>query len=389
MSWAGWRPASPGAQPPATVADSAWQPLADAEFGFHTAAEDIATGTSPPAVPLSGEQTFDPRAVARYLIGLEPDGASAAPHLLGDALVARFQVDHVEQLLAAYGRTLVLEIRRTDPPPGSVVPGPLPVIPVEIDRRALEPEHLDKVDARVIGALRARPRCLATDVNTGGVALAIHADLEPDAEYDLLLKADAPDPPLGAGTPDLLIARSHWRSSRYADVAPMLAHLGFGVAANTPFVPFDFITAAAAMPAADALASDAALDDALRTLGMDPWPVVGFARTVAIWCAGATAGSYLLAGLLLEGPEPIERGTRCGVAEARVTGEKGDLLLTLVPCRINSAGTRVLLASTDPAGQALQGDDLTLALQLRDGAATTTGTRTLRALPRIAYQELP
>jgi hypothetical protein len=143
------------------------------------------------------------------------------------------------------------------------------------------------------------------------------------------------------------------------------------------------------MPAAEALASDAVLDDALRTLGMDPWPVVGFARTVAIWRAGAAAGSYLLAGLLLEGPEPIERGARCGVAEARVTGAEGDLLLTLVPCRINSAGTRVLLASTDPAGQALDGDALTLALHLRDRLATTTGTRTLRALPRIAYQELP
>jgi hypothetical protein len=386
VSWAGWRPASPGATPPATVADSAWQALPDVEIGFRTAAESIDELTSPPTVSLMDEAVFDPRAVARYLIGFEPADANAPPHLLDDAVLAHFEVDHVEQLLAAYGRTLALTLRRTDPPAGSVKDGPLPVIALDIERAALEPARMDKVDARVITALRGDPRCLAADVNTGGVTLAIQAELEPDAEYDLMLFA----PPEGKDDDEsLLIARTHFRSSRHADVNAMLQSLGFGPDGgdSASFIPFDFVVAnGAAMPAPDATASDAALDDALRTLGLDPWPVVGYGRTVAIWRPDDATGGYRLAGLLLESPEPIERGERCGVAQASVTG--GTAEVTLSPNRANSAGTRVLLTTADPQGQPLDGTQLTLALQLRDRLFTRTGTRVMRSLPRIAYQEL-
>lgn len=387
VSWAGWRPASPGAMPPATVADDDWQALTDVEIDFHTAAESIDAMSSPPQVSLTDESGFDPRAVARYLIGFEPATADAPPHLLADALLAHFEVDHVEQLLAAFARTLAFTLRRTDPPAGSIVAGPLPVIALDLQRSALEATRLDSVDARVITAVRADPRCLATDVNTGGVTLAIQADLEPNAEYDLMLFAPPADAPLDES---LLVARTHFRSSRYADVDTLLQSLGFGAAggAAASFIPFDFVVSnAAAMPAADAVASDAALDDALRTLGMDPWALVGIGRTVAIWRLGAAAGEYLLAGLLLESPEAIERGERCGVVQASVDADAATVVLT--PVRINRAGTRVLLATADPLGQALAGTTLTLALQLRDRLLTRTGTRTLRALPRIAYQELP
>jgi hypothetical protein len=387
VSWAGWRPASPGAMPPATVADTAWQALPDVELRFRTAAERIEETTSPPIVSFTDEAVFDPRAVARYLIGFDPADANAPPHLLDDALLARFEVDHVEQLLAAYGRTLVLALRRTDPPAGSVKEGPLPVIALDIERAALESERMDTVDARVITALRADPRCLATDVNTGGVTLAIRAELEADAEYDLMLFA----PPEGDSDDEaLLIARTHFRSSRHADVNAMLQSLGFGPdgGESASFIPFDFVVAnGAAMPAPDATASDAALDDALRTLGLDPWPVVGFGRTVALWRPDDATGGYRFAGLLLESPEPIERGERCGVAQASVTG--GTAEVTLSPNRANSAGTRVLLSTADPQGLPLDGTDLTLALQLRDRLFTRTGTRAMRSLPRVAYQELP
>ena len=386
VSWAGWRPASPGAVPPATVSSTAWQALPDVEIEFRTAAEEIEETGSPPAVSFTNEQTFDPRAVGRYLIGFEPADASAPPHLLDDALLARFEVDHVEQLLAAYGRTLALTLRRTDPPAGSVKDGPLPVIALDIERGALEPDGMETVDARVISALRADPRCLATDVNTGGVTLAIQAELEPHAEYDLMLFAPPEDM---EDDESMLVARTHFRSSRYADVNALLQSLGFGPdgGESASLIPYDFVVGnGAAMPAPDATASDAVLDDALRTLGLDPWPVVGFGRTVAIWRPDDATGGYRLAGLLLESPEPIERGERCGVAQASVNGGAG--ALTLSPTRANTAGTRVLLATADPQGQVLDGIDLTLALELRDRLFTRTGTRAMRSMPRVAYQEL-
>jgi hypothetical protein len=332
-------------------------------------------------VQLRDESSFDPRAVARYHLGFDPDGAGAASHFLDDPILAHFEVDHVEQLLEAYGRELVLEPRRTDPPAGSVAGGArLPDIPVTVSRRALDARRLDAVDRRVAEALAANPDgCLSAEVNTGGVTLEAAAPLEPAAEYDLLLSA----PRIGdRADASCLVARGHFRTSRFADVPEMLAALGFDSAGRAPLIPYDFVVSDGALfPAADAAASDESLEAALRALGMDPWPVVGFGRTVAIWRPGATADQYLLAGLLLELPEPIERGQRCGVVRAKA-GRK-----VFTPIRRNGAGTRVLLAAPAPEGVALGGTNLTLELELRDGATTLTGTRYMRARPRIAYQE--
>jgi len=384
MSSAGWRPANPGAQPPATVADSSWQVFPDVELNFLTAAEGALDHSAPPLVPLQDETSFDPRAVARYLIGFEPEGAMSPPHFLDDALLAHFEVDHVEQLLAQYDRALVMSLRRTNPPAGSAMNGRPMAIALDVGRSALEPAHLDKVDARVITALRADPRCLKTDVNTGGVTLSITADLEPDAEYDLALFAPPVD---DEDDESLLVARTHFRSSRYPDVSALLTGLGFGQSERAVTIPFDFVIAnGATMPAPDTSASDAALDDALRFIGMDPWPVVGVGRTVAIWRPGSAAGEYLLAGLLLESPEPIERGARCGIVQALVTGGASDVVLTA--CRVNSAGTRVLLATATAQGMPLDDVALTLVLQVLDRLVTRSGTRAMRAVPRIVYQEL-
>jgi len=386
MQFAGWRPEHSGEQPPATVADSDWSDWADAgttrqTFHFHTAAETITSGTALPPVELLDETTFDPRSVARYLLGFDPPTPDGPPVFLGDAVRVHFEVDHVEQLLDRYDRQLVVTVRRTDPPAGTVSGGRrVTATPIQIARQPLDSGKQDAVDRRVGAALASGSPCLPAAVNTGGVTLAITGELEPDAAYDLLVCAPAAKTPADE---TFLIGRTHFRSSRFADVTALLAGLGFLSTGRAPLIPFDFVIAnGGVLPGAEPGASDRAFEDALRAIGMDPWPLVDFGRTVMIWRPDpATAGNFLCAGLLLELPEPIERGDRCGVVQVKI----GTHALTTI--RVNSAGTRVLLAPATASGIALRGSNLTLELQMRDGSALVTGTRLVKRLPRIAYQE--
>ena len=90
----------------------------DVVWEFRTAAGVEADAL--PAVPdTRDESIFDPRAVARYLLGTEPAGGDATTHFRDDPLLVHFSVDHLEALLSLYGRELAFTVQRTDPPPGS------------------------------------------------------------------------------------------------------------------------------------------------------------------------------------------------------------------------------------------------------------------------------
>ena len=162
VQWTGWRknrgdPAN--AQPPPLSDTLTWNDFPDAVFSFHTAPAAVLPANPPPA-DYKDETVFDPRGLMRYFIGFRPDGLGA-PHFLADTIKVDFRADHIAPLLAKYGRTLQLKLRRTDPPPstlaspaglgGSVRPSDM-IITVAVN--LLEPMLLEPADALLVNAAR-------------------------------------------------------------------------------------------------------------------------------------------------------------------------------------------------------------------------------------------
>jgi hypothetical protein len=370
-SWQGWRRTSPGATPPPPD-PGAWQALPDVIYRFNTAAEPSPPPTTP--VDFRDESTFDARATARYLIGFDPDG-SGPPHFLDDTIEADFSVDYLPQLLALYGRNLDLRLRRTDQPPGALAGGGSPPNePLSLQWTALPLELMDASDRRMTQAMEAAP-CL-TPAPLGGASAQITADLAPNADYDLMLVV----PP--AATPDsdeILIARAHFHTSRYANAREMLDALGLTADSTFPILPHDaLLGSGVSVPTAPQPPGDATLEGLLVSLGMDPWPLPPDPRVVLIWTPGSVSG-YDLAGALLEGDEPLLRPVDLGNVSASVGA------LTLAPVAVSTASTRVLLAAF-PGPASVPGTDV-LSVSLAASGSTWSGSRRQAGEPRMAYQE--
>src|SRR5262249_14675814 len=253
----GWRRTDDDPEPP-PLDDTGWQSLPTEVYRFKTAAL-VAPTTAP--VSFVDESSFDPRGVARYLIGFEPDG-DAAPQFRDDPLKANFSVDHLEQLLDLYGKVLTLRLRRTDPPAGSLhnQPGP-PNKSFTLTKARLPDELLDPADRRLVESFRQAP-CLGEPA-VGGTTLELRADLDPGAEYDLLLLANAKANPGPGGVP---IARAPFRASIYRGPAELLDALGFGSSEPSARLPLDMLVSAP-VPTTPVLHSDAGLEQALADLG--------------------------------------------------------------------------------------------------------------------------
>ena len=371
--WQGWRPAFHGQTPGAPDA-AAWTALPEQIYTFHTAAAPAAL---PEAAPTSftDESSFDPRGVARYLLGFEPDGRGA-PHLLDDLLRVHFEVDHLDKLLAKYGRTLQFKVRRTDPAPGSRAGGGDPTLPSTLSWHALPLALMELSDQRMFEAAVAAP-CLVDDPLPGtGATADIAVELEPDADYDLLVTASPAADPSADG---VVIARCHFHTSRYKNPSELLAALEVATPAF-PYAPHDMPVTA--LPAGVVLDDDRALEDALVTLGLDPWPLSDQPRTVLLW---KLDGGWKLAGALVEAPEPIGRAGRVESVALKAGAT------TLVPVRRNQAGTRVLWLAPAPVALA---PDAALSLQLVDKTQTATTTRSgarrlAGGLPRFVTEEAP
>lgn len=371
--WQGWRPAFHG-QTPGAPDPAAWTALPEQIYTFHTAAAPAAL---PEAAPTSftDESTFDPRGLARYLIGFEPDGRGA-PHFLDDVLRVHFEVDHLDKLLGKYGRTLTFKVRRTDPAPGSRSGGGDPTLPSTLSWHALPLALMELSDRRMFEAAVAVP-CLVDDPLPGtGATADIAVDLEPDADYDLLVTASPLANPADDG---VVIARCHFHTSRYRNPGELLAALEVATPAF-PYAPHDMPVTA--LPTGVVLDDDRALDQALVTLGLDPWPLSDQPRTVLLW---KLDGVWKLAGALVEAPEPIARTGRVESVAIKAGA------MTLAPVRRNQAGTRALYLAAAPVALA---PDAALAIQLVDKTQTATtirsGARHLAGgLPRFVTEEVP
>jgi len=366
--WRGWELTDSQPSPP-PLDDSGWTDFPEVVHRFHTAPE-LALPANPPPFEFKDETTFDPRGVNRYLIGFRPDG-TGAPHFLDDPLAVDFTVDHLEQLVNLYARDFKLKLRRTDPPPASLpgftVP---PDLLLSLVWKDLPLMIKAVADQRFIQAAIDAP-CVDPP-NLGGSTAEIQADMERNAEYDLLLVA----PPSGTSVDRVLVTRSHFRTSHYRNPAELLAALGFRSPVPYPILPVDAFVTGVAGISGTIKGNDQDFETALKTLGLDPWPLPDQPRTVALWIK--SGGAYLLAGLLIEADEPLERGTRLSVVGATVGPSTLDLR------RSNAAGTRVLLLPSASIG--LPGDT-TITLTLNQPGGPISGTRNLSKGPRILAQE--
>ena len=316
--WQGWQPAQPGAQPP-PPAPGQWTDAPEERFRFATADFGLAAAPTPvqntsldvdPAQggPGYDERTFDPRGIARYLTAVTPTQLDA-PHFLDDEIGFWFMVDHLEKLIEKYSRILQVKVLRTRPPAGSLYNAPPHVAGsqhiLDVTTAAtwsMTTDAWTQADYRFIQAAVAAP-CIGKAPSVGSSAVMVTANLVPRSEYDLLINAA---PSTVGANPEVVIARSHFRTSRYHNPAGLLADLGFA----TPIaltMPTDGI-ATAAMPSGALQIGDTAIDAALTTLGLDPWPLPVTPRTSVIWLRPATAGQpWQIAGVLIEGDEPVWR----------------------------------------------------------------------------------
>jgi hypothetical protein len=385
--WAGWRKTEDEDAPPnpeSAEFASRWQPEITQFFYFRTASE-TPPPTLPPPADLLDERTFDPRGSLRYFLGFEV-AAQPDTHLLDDPIKAHFSIKHLEPLMLKYGYELDLQIRRTDMPPGTRVPEtvmtPLEA-PFTLAWHNLDRGLMSAVERRLALAAESEP-CLDGYPSDGATG-EIEAELLPKAEYDLLLLAKK------TGS-ELIIARTHFYTSRYANANEILSALGFPTGGTPGFKdPLDLVISAG-LPSDSIAGDDAALDQALHTAGLDPFPLAEGPRTSLLW--QNIAGVWSLAGVLIESDEPLRRFAPRLLNDPRPPQERLSVLdvqlrdgsatlAAFTPKRSNATFTRVLLCPpTPPEADDLDGRaELALALRLRDKSAVVTGLRALAGAP--------
>lgn len=372
--WQAWTPEEPGQSPPPPDS-GAWEPVQTDHYRFRTAPaiapdeRDMPTiDDDRPSLPYR-EDVFDARDLSRYLIGLEPTTGSD-PHFLDDSLRAHFHVQYVEQMLEAYGMDFRVRVRRTDPRPGETSANPLPDQAVIL---AVQPLLLDLAapsDQRIrTAALDAQ--CI-DEPWLGGQTLAVDTELRPRAQYDFELLAE----PRTGGTAPVVVGRSHFTASAYADATALFADLGFS-STPEPGLPHDALVSGPLPGAPEA--GDGPLETAMQDLGLDPWPLSPQPRTSVLWIQ--SAGTWSIAGVLLEGHEPIVRPGRVEIGRATLGRQR------LHVARQNAARTRLLLTPDSSPWQIQLSGETPLELRLEMPGRSRTVRRTLLHVPVMAYQE--
>lgn len=387
--WAGWLKSDEQPNPPTLQEldkQNLWQSFAGAPtvFSFTVAAQSVPDSNDPVPLPpdFQNETLFDPRALQRYLLGFEPDGG--LPHFLHDEIVVKFSVDYVDRLLDTYGRKLAFKLRRTDPPVGTLqtAQGPFQS-PADVGFDSVNFEALDWADLPIaeqwLDPEQGLAGCVGGKLPQGQQAV-ITAKLEPDAEYDLMLVAHPGNQPQ---SDRVLIARAHFRTSRYLHPQDMLTRLGF-TAKNNPLRAHDLLLAqtySAPVLKPEWLQRDHELEEWLRSAGLDPLPLPPKPRVSLLW--SPSGQSYLLGAVLIDTNEPTYRGNRMAPGTLQLTRPNLPALgLTLL--RSNAAGTRLLyglqVPMAPPAGSRL-------VLSLQDRQATVSGSRTAPSVPRCIFEE--
>lgn len=354
MTWTRTVTSATGQAPEVTSAPAAalrhWY-LRTAPAGSATTPGPWASGPADPAGPLTAlltQDRFDPRYLERYLTGFTP--ADHSEHwFTADPLAARFGAPHLPDLLAVYGREVRLAVRRVDRRAQRVVqprttgttstiysPGSAATIKAQLDIANGCPQPPNTLD--LTGSTR----------------------LHPNATYELSIAFPTLGAALRTTTPGL--PGGTFRTSGYTGPTRLIEAFGFGTAArilSTGLHGWRVVdpAAQAGLVGAGKVVDDARLEDAVDRLGLGPLVPVAAPRSTALWQREDSGWS--LTGILLESPEPLERGARMSLVSARVGGvplntrfstRSGSIVLWLVAAgsTVRTPGV-VLLTYTDRA----------------------------------------
>lgn len=384
-SWQVWQPEDPNETPP-DPDPTAWTSGGTDVLYFASAPD---AGATPAQQDGLNEHVFDARDVGRYLIGVEPANGRAT-QFTGDPIWAHFDAGHVKQLLEQYGRTLAIEIRRTDPKPQST-PAALDALiaplPLTLAWLAL-PDALQPVGYQLIHEALKEAPCLPGTGPMGGASVAVTAPLEPEADYDLNVVATK-------GSDRAVVLATRFRTSRYASPAAMLEALGYGATATGLFLPDDLVVPdEAVLPAGGFVEGDAALDAALAAIDAETLALPALeAKSYVLWRFDAATTSWLVEGLLVDSLEPMKRELTMivgGVATPGVRIEPASAAVgahTLTPYRANARWTRVWLRPAAPFAVPAGPPEPTLRLSFSTPQGTVSGTRRLGTVPSLLERE--
>jgi hypothetical protein len=307
-------------------------------FWFETPGVSAPSGDRPlRSLVFKQRDVFDARYLERYLLGYTP-GDHTQAWFTSDPVAAHFDADHIAQLADRYGHDILLRCRRTDTPPGAPDDEP-PEFSIlvlltamslakEADRRLF----LGDVAVALVGGLCELPR-------TGGASMGGIAPLAPAATYDL--GVSFPRSNVGSGGPSL--PGVVFTTSRWASGDALLKDLGFEQqlgrrARDLPVQPSGVFDARERV-------GDLLVERALAQLGVERWPAPADARTTALWTQGND--KWLVAGVLLDAPEPIHRESVAGAARLTLEALSCPGGVFLEPLR-DQSGTRVLFRATSP-----------------------------------------
>lgn len=285
----------------------------------------------------SQQDVFQPEMLQRYLAGYDP-AQSEQFRFCDDPLRAHFLQDHVAALAKVYDFDLQVGVQRVDKA-GAAYASPLLISPdwaFAIDRAFLG--AVDKV--RFNDALASPCK-----TPTPGATATVNPPLEPEAWYDIHVRAKSTKPAFADGKlPGVTFHTSRWRSPQN-----MLAGLGL-VTAGQP-APANVVVGDLAIPSPVSLGpaviegDDQAFQNALLALGLDGWPVAQAPRLSRLWFS-TDVGAWRFAGLMIESPEPIHRPGRFDLEGLSL--EMGNAAIRFDIRRRDRTGSRLIYLTPTP-----------------------------------------
>ncbi len=315
---------------------------------------------------------FHPAMLERYFIGSEP-GQSEAFRFRDDSLAAHFSANHVAVLAGKYGYDLKLGLRRVDAPDNE---GDTEVLDVALIALS-DPTLLDPLGRR-LNEIAAASTC---SLPVPGATLIAARSLAAQAWYEVYVLAQSRD---RDAVKDGRLPGVTFRTSRWRSPADMLIGLGFGSDVAPGRAAGDLLVKGNP-PTGVIIGDDVALEAALAALDLDGLAPPDASRLSLAWTRG-TDGTWLLAGLLVESPEPVARPGRLEIAGVFAVPAGN----AFTAQRIDQAGARLLFCVEAPfaprprqVGLVMVDPALRLDLVDRASGETLSGRLALPARPKL------